>query len=190
MRLLVVIIIAANGCENGGHISIYVSDMYNYAQNYKAGQTLADAVALQAQGEDMAIAELRKMANLQKDDKSMEVFVLCRMLFVANDGEVFRAPYIGAGYLRGSTPDWRLTPVEIIDGVPFIVVTGCNVNGKPESPEQYLNYCVYKCHWSGYQYKIKSREQMTSALDILLHSKNWSPPLNDRERLFFQRQVN
>src|SRR3954447_4235595 len=71
------------------------------------------AVALQALGRKAACATLTALAADSGGDR---IIVLCRMLFAARPGGVFRRPLIGELKLFGETEcgDWPTGPVELV----------------------------------------------------------------------------
>jgi len=197
MIILLALIAFGEGCLPHSSNAPQHADVNRYINEYKAQNAIQHAVSLQSMDTDAAIKEMRAMAHMgamaqiEHGDKSEQIYVLCRMLFVSSNNLSFREPALGSTvYMRGGASDWPLSPVELVDGVPFIVAGGYNLAGQSESPEEYLDYCLANCSWSKFRYHLKTQEQMNEALAKLLKSAKWLPPLNDRERLFLIRQIN
>jgi len=114
------------------------------------------------------------------------VIVLCRMLFVRRPGSVFRPPWIGTPILLGGTDpsEWPLQPIELVDGVPFLISRMYMINGLPEPDELYLRYCKKNCDWSSFRYRIKTKKPEKEALKELLASPKWKRPLTEEEKKF------
>src|SRR5688500_5892944 len=92
------------------------------------------AAALQAEPKTAADT-LKKLFKEADDwDDAGKAIVLCRMLFTAKPKGEFRHPMLGAPSFLGSgdAKDWPMEPIELVDGVPFVVVYGYRLGGKPE----------------------------------------------------------
>src|SRR5262249_34403177 len=130
------------------------------AQHYRIDTYIRAAVALQSIDRATAIKRLHEMA--QDPRLSITVTIICRMLFTGRHGSfyTFRAPYIGVpSFVRGTEADWPRWPIELVDGVPFMIVWGYTLAGLPESDESYLRYCEANCDWTGLKYTLKTDEQ-------------------------------
>jgi hypothetical protein len=151
---------------------------------YKVDSYIRAAAALQSIGKERAIKKLRARGE-------MSTFVLCRMLFTAKTGGDFRRPGIGDSYLiYGADPkDWPLQPIELVDGVPFLVTQGGGIAGFPELPGQYLNYCVKECDWNKFEYKAKTPEEKTAALKKLLACEKVKGKLREGTDKFLEAQI-
>jgi hypothetical protein len=158
-------------------------------ENYKVDTYIQDAVRLQGQGKAEAYASLATMAS--KKGQRHKIYTLCRMLFTNRKGVEFRRPRIGGAAFLGRTDysDWPLEPIEIVDGVPFLITKGYMLGGKPEYPEMYLNYCLKNCEWGGTKFTIKTEEEKQMALKRLLESTKWKAPLNKYEKQFLSDQI-
>src|SRR5690349_5463362 len=90
--------------------------------NYKAEAYIKAAMDLQAMGKEAAIKALGEAPEDQRSSVNKGI-VLCRMLFVPRGTSEFRRPRLGAPSTPGGTQmtDWPLEPIEIVDGVPFLV---------------------------------------------------------------------
>jgi hypothetical protein len=117
-------------------------------RSYKVDACLDAAVLLQEAGKDKARDELFVLANDR--NQGIQVFVLCRMLFAPKANGEFRRPKIGQAFFLGCTDyaDWPFEPIEIVDGVPFLITTGYLIEGVAEEAEEYLRYCLGNCDWS------------------------------------------
>jgi hypothetical protein len=99
--------------------------------------------------------------------RSPEIFPLCRMLFEAKEGELFRRPALGGPWLvaHGSTPNWPLEPIAIFKGVPILVARGYTLLGHPESPPDYLEYCLKACKWREARYTPRSPHELQAIVE-------------------------
>ena len=126
-----------------------------FSRGFRCSHYLRLAVDLQRLDPDRRVRRLREMAA---DDNSVsELFPLCRMLFDCTGGGEFRRPTIGGESFVGDTDPsgrsaygrWPLDPITLEDGVPIMVSRGDFRlgGGRPETPAQYLNYCLAQCKW-------------------------------------------
>jgi hypothetical protein len=148
---------------------------------------------------------IRQWTNLLSKSDLLEeqakIAVLCRMLFTRRPGANFERPGLGApvflGQLGGFSianpgfATWPLEPIELVDGVPFCVVTGYDYHGwvDPSGAELYVRYCATNCDWSSIRFAAKSREQNEAALRKLLSSPKWERPLTEWERRYLAKQL-
>jgi hypothetical protein len=157
--------------------------------HFHADNYLRLAAELQALGRDTAVAHLHEMAKDERTGGS--VIILCRMLFKKRADDDFRRPHIGGANFLGGTgySDWPLEPIELVDGIPFLIVTGYTVAGFPELDSWYLTYVEAHADWNDVQYLVRTKQQQQAALAKLLFSPKWKTPLTDRERQFLARQL-
>lgn len=120
-----------------------------------------------------------------------KVIVLCRMLFAAKPKGEFRRPGLGGpAFPGGGNPkDWPLEPIELVDGVPFLVVLGYTLGGSPEKVSSYLDYCLDNCDWTSERYQPKDKEAKEKALAKLLADKRWEEALKKGEKEFLSSQI-
>ena len=118
-------------------------------------------------------------------------FFMCRMLFKKIEGGSFRAPFLGEAIFLGGTSDadWPLSPIEIVDGIPFLVVKGYSLKGRPESKPAYLEYCLENCAWNDFRFKKAALEEKRAALDKLVSSEKLKGKLSEIEHHFLQSQI-
>ena len=157
---------------------------------YRVLPQLYAASFLQKLGEEKGGELLLEYAGTQKYDQ--EIIILCRMLYVPESGEEFRRPMIGAAHFLAGTDyvDWPLEPIEIVDGVPFLVVQGYSLGGQPELAEMYLEYCFDNCKWNPINYSIPGKQELQDAFEVLTSvflKKGKS--LNKYERAFLENQI-
>ena len=153
----------------------------------------------------LAKASLPRKLNISDEDK---IYVRCRMLFVARPGSRFAPPFLGDPAFLGNAgqeesltnsfsswyfPLWPLCPIEIVDGVPFLITDGYFRQGivDPDEVKNYVRYCVEDCDWSQIQFTPKTMEQKTAALEKLLASPNFSEdhdPRGRRDGLHYARE--
>jgi hypothetical protein len=160
------------------------------AKGYKADPYIAAAAKLRAAGKDKAVETLRAAAK-DRDQPVEQVIVLCRMLFTAKSKKAFERPGLGAPGCLGGTDmkDWPSEPIELVDGVPFLIVVGYTLAGFPEPAEEYLDYCVKACDWGAAEFEPKTAAEKGKALDKLLASPKWKRPLKDWEKEFLAAQI-
>jgi hypothetical protein len=121
-----------------------------------------------------------------------KAIVLCRMLFVPRGTNAFRRALIGGTDAPGGTrlQDWPLDPIEIVDGVPFLVMIGSwRLAGSPETATGYIRYCINRCDWNPVKYSMPTSKQKHDALSKFLASPKWNQPPNERERIIFENQI-
>ena len=175
--------------ENATNIKnqIPVSDMDS--GDYKVDVYIQLAIELQSLNHANALARLHDMA---KDFHHMtRTIILCRMLFAQQPGSDFRRPMLGGPALLGGTDysDWPLEPIELVDGVPFLITRGYFLGGKAEPDEWYLHYCETNCEWSTFHYAARTARQKQDALNKLILSPKWKKPLDAYEREFLAKQI-
>jgi hypothetical protein len=158
-------------------------------QTYRVDNFIRMAMALQSLDRSDALDELHSWAR--DPHAHARVIVLARMLFVPRAGSELRSPGLGRAVLLGGTDysDWPQEPIEIVDGVPFLITGGYELLGAPERDEGYLRYCETNGDWTAFKYDAKTAEQKRDALQKLLASDKWKVALNDRERKFFSDQI-
>jgi len=156
---------------------------------YKVDPYIHLAIKLQAQGKEKACDTLKALAKDISLNK--QVIVLCRMLFTSKPNQEFRRPRLGApGYLGDTeNSDWPLSPIEIVDGVPFLISPGYSGSGLPELAENYLTYCIQNCDWVKAPFGPRTAHQKQQALKKLMASPKWKRPLGDREEAFLASQI-
>jgi RNA polymerase sigma factor (sigma-70 family) len=173
-----------------------LNDLPGFANsNYKVDPYIHAAAFLQAMGKDKARARLTEVARDEKRRES--VIVLCRMLFARKPGGEFRRPELGKATFLGNTnsADWPLEPIELVDGVPFLIVDGYKPSNRVDRPpwqynepfdyrgaeqaEAYLKYCFDRCHWSDVVFKAQDEQAKENALKKLLASPKWKATSRD-----------
>ena len=157
---------------------------------YRVDAYIEAAGRLQAMGEKAACERLLIM-GAQDDADYDKIAVLCKMLFAKRPGSEFIRPSMGGAVFIGGThySDWPLEPIEIIDGVPFIIVRGYSVFGASELPFMYVRYCMTNCNWSSIRFEPKSEEQKKKAMLKLIASPKWQLPLEQEDRDYFNLQI-
>jgi hypothetical protein len=165
-----------------------LSDLY--FDTFKADRYIQAAVELQAIGREGALRRLHDMA-LNRDSYS-KVIILCRMLFAPSASSEFRAPRLGMPMYLGGTNDLHLpiAPIEVVDGIPFLITSGYLLAGMAESAESYLRYSESNADWSAVHYTIKTTQEKKYALTKLLASPKWKTWDDANVRAeFFSRQI-
>jgi hypothetical protein len=145
--------------------------------HYKVDPYIRAAVGIQELDRKAAIDRL---VTIARDPTCNDrVVPLCRMLFVKRAGGEFRGARLGCPEQLGYTTDespWPLEPIEIVDGVPFLITNGYNLGGEPESGESYLRYCLANCDWTTARFAPKSLSEKTRAAHKLSASPRWRYP--------------
>jgi hypothetical protein len=159
-------------------------------QSYRVDPYISAAVKLQALGKNKAIHILR-IAALDPEQAETSIVVLCRMLFISKDEDDFRAPMLGGPHFLGGSrhADWPNSPIEIVDGVPFVIVRGYTLYGYAEPPTAYLEYCIKECDWSRFEFKARSQAAKSKAVQTLLESPKWRRAIEDTEKEYLSSQI-
>ncbi len=169
--------------------------LHDSGEKYRVDPYLQAAVSLQAMDSERALKNLKALA--ERDDDA-RVIVLCRMLFAElRPGTVFSRPVLGSPHFVGGEPDWNdrvhrgwpLEPIELVDGVPFLVVRGYVLGGKGVSSWGYLAYCIQNCGWSQYRYKPKSLDEKKAALKTFLSLPKVKGRLDDADIRLLETQL-
>ncbi len=188
VALLFSLLTMVGGCTP--HIDSSLKRLPHFQDNtFKAEPYIRAAVALQAMGRDRACQRMAALAR--RDDEAEQVYILCRMLFTNRASSNFRRPEIGAAIFIGDTDytDWPLEPIELVDGVPFVIVWGYTLHGYEEPPGSYLEYCMTNCDWSAVKFQVKSHDQLENSLDKLLASSKWKRQLKPAEHKLLADQI-
>jgi hypothetical protein len=187
--------------EPSGTASLEVSlaDLpYVGPSSYKVDSYIWAASVFQHLGKDRACKMLLTLAEAVDADAEgttfndrYKVFVLCRMLFTKRSGSRFRPAFFGGPFFLGATDhaDWPLEPIELVDGVPFLITDFYLMGGEPERVTKYVRYCIENCDWNKEPFQLKTGAEKRAALRKLLASKKWRKPLTDRERRFLAEQT-
>ena len=157
--------------------------------SYKVDPFIRAAVALQKMGKEKACEKMLELSAGPKRHESM--FVLCRMLFTKKPAGEFRLPALGVPTFLGETrqPDWPLVPIELVDGVPFLITRGYALGGRGEHGKSYLLYCIKECAWNDVAFKEMDPKAKQAALNKLLAPPKWKVPLTDFEKKFLAEQI-
>lgn len=149
---------------------------------YRVAPYVAAVARLQSLGVGGATTALRTAAA---QGLGLPVILLCQLLFRG------RGPFIGKPLtLGGSDPDdWPLCPLVMQDDFPFLIATGFDLDGRPETAEKYLEHCIEVGSWvTPRLYRIYFGGP-GAALTRLLHDPRWKRRLDDRELEFLGRQI-
>jgi hypothetical protein len=177
----VAIFLGVNGCQH--------STMKESAMPYRIDRLLSIAVQIQALSPEARQRKLEQIAGKGAIDQ--DCYHLCRLLFVPKGTALFRAPRLGIPqYINEShAKAWPDDPFAIVDGIPFQIVTGYTLAGRPESPIAYLTYCIDSCKWNPYIYQIPDLAQKQAALQKLIDAPPISGHLSPEEGHFLQAQI-
>jgi hypothetical protein len=118
------------------------------------------------------------------------------MLFTPGKEKSYTGPIIGApvyldDFLREKSKDrWPLEPMELVDGVPFLIVYGYISGGPLERGvgKEFVDWFAKHWRWTEVKYGPRTVMQKEAALEKLFRSKRWLEPLtaHDKEFLAFQ----
>ena len=159
------------------------------AGSYKVAPYIKAAAALQGLGREVACEALLRAAPTNRE--SRQIVVLCRMLFTKRATADFRGARIGGAHFLGGTDyaDWPLEPIELVDGVPFLITDGYRLDGRAEAAENYVRYCMANCDWSTFRFSDVSAAMPVVALKNFYASPKWRRPLDNDERDFLSAQI-
>jgi outer membrane protein assembly factor BamB len=159
-----------------------------FDSSYRVDPFLRAAVALQAMGKEKACEKLLELSTDPR--RGDRVIVLCRMLFTKKAAGI-RRPMLGGPVFLAETSamDWPLEPIELVDGVPFLITRGYELGGSPEPGEGYLKYCITACAWNDVAFTVPGPKAKQAALDKLLQSPKWKARLGDEEKKFLAAQI-
>jgi len=174
--------------------------------NYKVDPYIRAAQRLQSMGQQAAtqqlieLAKLAAISNTKSTANEQRTAILCRMLFTARQASTFkRAGFLGGARFFGeeyvveshSYSKWPLEPIELVDGIPFLVAYTYGYEGiwDPHGAESYVRYCTTNCNWSSFQYTAKSDAQKKQALTKLIASPKWLRPLEAWEQESLREQI-
>jgi hypothetical protein len=171
---------------------------------YKVDPYIRAAGQLQDMGREAAIRQLLILAKTavisNASANEPRIAILCQMLFTKRNGSTFERPRIlggasfyGEDYTLKTTSytNWPSEPIELVDGVPFVVVYGYTYEGfwDPHGAESYVRYCMTNCDWSSLHFTPKSQGQKRDALKKLFDSPKWRRPLVPWERQSLSQQI-
>lgn len=113
------------------------------------------------------------------------------MLYTKREINWFTQPPLGRPSCIGGTSylDWKLCPIEMVDGIPFLIATDYSTYSAPGIPSEYLNFCMTNCEWNQLSYQEKSDQELNTALNKLLSSPNWKRPLTPEEKEWLTVQI-
>lgn len=157
---------------------------------YRCAKVIRACELAQLVGQEKAFERLLSYAKKDRDN-ALGVAVLCRVLYARKGSAEFRAAMLGRPSLLGGTDsvNWPLEPIELVDGVPFLIIRGYSLRGHAETGESYLRYCHSKCEWSNRPITEKSQEELERACNKLIRSAKWRENLDDRDDAFLRSQV-
>ncbi len=159
--------------------------------SYRVDPYIAAAMALQAEPKSAGDTLKKMVDDAGERGEDEKALILCRMLFTARPKGKFRRPALGAPTFLGGGDykEWPLEPIEVVDGVPFLVVFGYSGGGRPESASNYLSYCLKECDWIAAKYAPKDKEAKEKALAMLLADKRWKEGLAKSEKEILSSQL-
>ena len=160
--------------------------------SFKVDPYIRAVVELQKMGKETACQALLDSIGTNRDLRVYyKYIVLCRMLFTAREGQKFRRAEMGGTDFPGGTQyaDWPFEPIELVDGVPFMIAGSYRGGGRREQADAYLRYCMENCDWNKFQFHEMSAKEKAGALDKLLKSPKWKRPLTGSETNALSGQI-
>jgi hypothetical protein len=158
---------------------------------FKCDTFIKAAADLQALGEDGAIKFLSSLAPTRLE--LVTETILCNMLFEPPPRSNSRGPRFTAAKYMGETNEaqWPLEPIELVDGVPFLVVKAGSWTGglSEDAAALTVQWFVDNWRWRAMKYVSKTQAEKESALTKLKASMKWVRPLADDEWRFLADQV-
>jgi len=151
--------------------------------DYKVDPYIRMAVALQSMDRSAALNKLH--AGVRKG--SIRVIVLARMLFVPRPGADLERPEGVLAHAIDETRHWPQWPIEVVDGVPFLIAMPdqeLHVKWVPDAEENYLQYCETHGDWSPFHYSVKTTLQKYEALTKLIFGQSL-----ESEVMFLKAQI-
>ena len=87
--------------------------------------------------------------------------------------------------------NWLNEPIELVDGIPFLIVQGYSGDAwwNSHEAESYVRYCMTNCIWSDFHYTLKSEVEKQEALKKLIASPKWQRPLTSSEQEQLRQQI-
>lgn len=194
-KLLVVlltgfIVLSSFGQDNNINFENLIKKCNGFnSDDFKSKPYIELASYIQSIEKEEAILVLKEFANTGKFED--QIIVLTKMLFVSKKDSILRRPFVGAAGFLGNTSydDWAGEPIEIIDGIPFLITRGYSLGGCPESSLLYLEYCIENGEWTSIIYKTKTDEELKKALSLLLACEKWKIELNEIDTEFLKKQI-
>jgi hypothetical protein len=188
--LLIIVAIGVQSCLDKS-----LKDLPHFSENdteldYRVTPYIRTAMSLQQMGQKRACLDLMRLAK--RNDDAEQIYVLCRMLFSQRPSAEFRPPGIGEPVFLGGSDwtNWPNQPIEIVNGVPFLVTWSYKIFGQIEPPADYLAYCMTNCNWNKLVFVLKNKEELHLALNTLTNSPKWKRPLTPHELEILQSQIN
>ncbi len=206
MQMLLMAMLVVTGCSKDYNRAAEKFSLGGLPSDFKIDPYIEAAAKLQSLGKPEAGRQLLVLArdselNAPYElDERTKIAILCRMLFAQKPGTLFKSPPIGQmlfwnggriGNVAPSSRVWPLEPIEVVDGVPFLIVAGYVYMGMWDTngTESYVRYCLENCDWSAVRYNRKSREQKEEALRKLLSSPKWDEPGAAGALSFLKKQL-
>jgi hypothetical protein len=166
-------------------------DAHGYPGPYRVDPYIKAAMYLQSMRRADAGKALLDLARYENSQRR-NVVILCRMLFTTRPGRKFRAPGFGGSMYLASNArasDWPREPIALVDGVPFVIVVGYDLDGRAEFEDDYVRYCIRNCDWNSYRFQTRNPQQKQDALRKLVASPKWRHPLEGASRDLLAAQI-
>jgi hypothetical protein len=112
------------------------------AERYRCDDMVRVVNSLRAAGKEKALEALRRYIRESDFAEQKRVFLICRLLFVNPNG--WQAPVLGVPAPEVNATvmgQYRLFPIAVSDGVPFLLTYGYAASGVGDLPSD----CVKSC---------------------------------------------
>jgi hypothetical protein len=152
-----------------------------FYEDFRISHYLQRASDIQALRSEEARA--KRLRTLAGDPAAAgEIFPLCRMLFEERPDGFFRRPELGAAvFVDGdSVGNWPLEPIALYRDVPLLIVRGYALGGEPESPGDYLDYCLQGCRWRALRYAPVDSQTLGDVVERFIRAH---PAVTDPDRI-------
>lgn len=184
--LLIVTFIACSAAHAG---ELSLNECKSIGSDFRISTYLSVARELQQLGSNKAFAKLTEWAKGGTNEE--QVLVLCRMLFEKKKGGVFTGPAIGQANFLGGTSDnqWPLEPIALHKGIPILIATGYDLDGRAELSTQYLDYCQKNCTWTLLKYAAIDTKPLQEGIVDFIKTTKWKKALSADEEAFLMKQA-
>jgi len=124
---------------------------------------------LQELPENDRVGRLAEWSRIKSLDEP--VIILCRILIAKSDGTPLRRPRIGAPQfvVNGDFESLLDEPVVFFEGIPFFIVRGYSLGGKPETASEYLKYALTVGRWKFQKFHVVSEEELRAIAEKFIH---------------------
>ena len=186
LGMITIVLIAQIPAPNDDDTIFGVADIQDRRANgqtckYKIQPFLQVAHSLQKMDEQDRSNQLSESAKL--DSLGEPTIILCRLLIENSDGTPLRRPLLGApaSIINESSFEHPDGPISYFENVPFFVVHGYALGGRPEHATSYLDNAVRNGRWRQHKFQTVPEAKLNAIAErfIITHenktsvSKEW-----------------